>query len=378
LLLQSKKSYDNMLRVFYVILCSISLLPCKGFGPLLEALQKISGIDASTSTRKPTVNADLLLKELNLQASTEPRLAYARIERIPSLLLSSVAPILRRGSGVLPCNYNVQVIDRNETQYTYIAFDTINKQLLETGYSNLPVLPLELYEYESDADSKLVREACSMLSLIVTMYPMPVNGPQYRSKINAQQFINPKFSEISSSNDNSNNNFPYFYDPNTNVKLIGSRRIIDYLFTKYGPPSNNNNIPEILQQPIIGTNWPKRFAYIGVSVISRNAGGTYIPSSFHDTNNNNIERKPILLYAYEGSPFCKVVCEVLCNYEIPHTIYYTPRGSVNRQRLYEITKRFQVPYIEDPNTGINLFESEAIVEYIQKQYGVTTSSVKYI
>ena len=338
--------------------------PCLGFGlnPLSDVIQKLT---SNNSNKKDS--SQLLLQELNLQASTTPRLAYARTERIPSLLISSAAPILRRASGVFPCNYKVQLIDRNQTIYSYVAFDNINKQLSETGFANIPPLPLILYESESDADSKLVREACSMLSLIVTMYPMPINGPRYRNKINPNDFINTKSPSTTIPNDST---FPYLLDPNTSVKLAGSRRIIDYIFTKYGPPGQP--VPDMLQQPMNGVNFPRLAASLGVSFIVNNAGGTYIDSNLP----NNVQ--PFVLYAYEGSPFCKVVRETLCSYEIPHTIYYTPRGSVNRQRLYDETKRFQVPYIQDPNTGIDLFESEAIVEYIQKQYGIQQSTVNFI
>ena len=330
--------------------------------PLSNVVQKLTGANPSSAEK----SAQLLLQELNLQASTTPRLAYARTERIPSLLISSVAPILRRATGVFPCNFKVQLVDRNETIYSYVAFDTINKQLSETGYANVPPLPLVLYENESDADSKLVREACSMLSLIVTVYPMPINGPRYRNTINPNDFINPKITPTVPND----SKFPYLYDPNTSVKLAGSRRIIDFLFTKYGPPGQP--IPDTLQQPMNGVNFPRLAASLGVSVLVNNAGGTYKDSKIP----NNIQ--PIVLYAYEGSPFCKVVRETLCSYEIPHTIYYTPRGGVNRQRLYDLTQRFQVPYIQDPNTGIELFESEAIVEYFRKQYGIQQSTVNNI
>jgi glutathione S-transferase len=64
--------------------------------------------------------------------------------------------------------------------------------------------------------------------------------------------------------------------------------------------------------------------------------------------------------------------------EIPHTVMFTPRGSPNRQKLWEKAGRFQVPYLEDPNTGVSMFESEAMTEYLQKQYGVADSPVEYI
>ena len=33
--------------------------------------------------------------------------------------------------------------------------------------------------------------------------------------------------------------------------------------------------------------------------------------------------------------------------------------------------RFQVPYLEDPNTGAEMFESERIIEYLRKSYQVS-------
>jgi glutathione S-transferase len=34
-----------------------------------------------------------------------------------------------------------------------------------------------------------------------------------------------------------------------------------------------------------------------------------------------------------------------------------------------VKQDIQVPYLEDPNTGAQLFESEAIVDYLNKHYG---------
>jgi glutathione S-transferase len=50
----------------------------------------------------------------------------------------------------------------------------------------------------------------------------------------------------------------------------------------------------------------------------------------------------------------------------------------NRQRLWNKLGRFQVPWLLDRNTGVSLFESEAIVEYLDKQYGIEPSPVAFI
>ncbi|KAI2501807.1 glutathione S-transferase [Fragilaria crotonensis] len=78
-----------------------------------------------------------------------------------------------------------------------------------------------------------------------------------------------------------------------------------------------------------------------------------------------------------GSPFGKWCGNDSANWNW-HTQVSCPRGSPNRQIMLEEKGRFQVPYLEDPNTGVKLWESEAIVEYLQKVYGVEDSPVKYM
>ena len=44
------------------------------------------------------------------------------------------------------------------------------------------------------------------------------------------------------------------------------------------------------------------------------------------------------------------------------------RGSPNRDRMMKEMGRFQVPFLRDPNTGAELFESAAIVGYLNDVY----------
>jgi hypothetical protein len=83
---------------------------------------------------------------------------------------------------------------------------------------------------------------------------------------------------------------------------------------------------------------------------------------------NKPPKSPIIFWAYESSPFCKIVREKLCELEIPHIIKTCARGSAKRQVLYEKTGVFQVPFIEDPNTGVNMFESAEIIKYLDTTY----------
>ena len=79
--------------------------------------------------------------------------------------------------------------------------------------------------------------------------------------------------------------------------------------------------------------------------------------------------QPLQYWAYEASPFCVVVRETLAELGIPHIFYPTARGSPRREELFQKRGHFQVPYIEDPNTGVAMFESSAIIEYLKKTYG---------
>jgi len=152
--------------------------------------------------------------------------------------------------------------------------------------------------------------------------------------------------------------------------MFESDDIVDYLFRLYGKRSGEGEVvPWTLRKknPFVTVT-----AAIGVVLARLGAGGSY-----RDSNPPSADR-PLVLWAYEGSPFCKVVRETLCSLEIPHTVVYSPRGSKNRQRLWEKTGRFQVPFLEDPNTGVELYESEAINQYLEKVYAVSPSPVKFL
>ena len=79
--------------------------------------------------------------------------------------------------------------------------------------------------------------------------------------------------------------------------------------------------------------------------------------------------QPIEYWGYEASPFCVLVRERLTELELPHLLHTCARGSPKRQAFFEEHGAFQVPFIKDPNTGVELFESNLIVEYLQKTYG---------
>ncbi|EFJ12978.1 hypothetical protein SELMODRAFT_424815 [Selaginella moellendorffii] len=70
------------------------------------------------------------------------------------------------------------------------------------------------------------------------------------------------------------------------------------------------------------------------------------------------------------SPFCKIVRERLVELELPHVYYNAARGSPKRNYLLERTGIFQVPFLEDPNTGVEMFESSEIIKYLNTTYAL--------
>ena len=78
--------------------------------------------------------------------------------------------------------------------------------------------------------------------------------------------------------------------------------------------------------------------------------------------------QPLVVWGYEPSPFVRLVKEELCELELPHLFKTCARGSPKRQEVFDAYGKFQVPLLEDPNTGVALFESAEIVKYLEETY----------
>lgn len=76
------------------------------------------------------------------------------------------------------------------------------------------------------------------------------------------------------------------------------------------------------------------------------------------------------LYSYEGSPFCRIAREALCELELPHRLRNVPRRSPDREGFVAISGRMRVPYLVDPNTGAQMFESADIRAYLYDTYAL--------
>lgn len=267
----------------------------------------------------------------------EPKRFGVRPDKVWDIVGASLALIFRLGTGVFVNGYSVSFVSKDAIppdQYSLEVAGYKVKEISKIGPR--PEKPIEIYEFEGCPFCRKVREIVAVLDLDVLFYPCPKNGPNFRPKV-AQM--------------GGKQQFPYMVDPNTGTAMYESDDIIKYLVQKYG----DGSIPFTLSLGLL-TTLTEGFAMIG----RMGKGSSYTPSK--------LPPKPIELWAYEGSPFCKIVREVLVELELPHILRSCARGSPKRQILFEKVGHFQAPYIEDPNTGVQMFESAEIVEYLKVTY----------
>ncbi len=80
--------------------------------------------------------------------------------------------------------------------------------------------------------------------------------------------------------------------------------------------------------------------------------------------------RPLELYEFEGCPYCRKVREALTILDLDAMVYPCPkRGPRYRQEVKERGGKAQFPYLVDPNTGKEMYESDDIVRYLFAQYG---------
>lgn len=78
--------------------------------------------------------------------------------------------------------------------------------------------------------------------------------------------------------------------------------------------------------------------------------------------------KSIILYGHHAGPNPKKVVMVLEELKIPYEIKLLEFPEMKQPTYEKINPNGRVPAIEDPNTGITLWESGAIIEYLVEKY----------
>lgn len=217
-------------------------------------------------------------------------------------------------------------------------------------YAPRPIKKVIIYEYDGSPYCQRVREMVNILDLTVEYRPCP--GAR-QSKF-SQELLKRTGKQT----------VPYMIDENTGTEMFESNDIIDYLLDTYGPPNDMYDRKAL---------WPVTFEPFAMISTGLTSSILNFPASQRQSNarNDNEDMKPIIFYGYEASPFCRSVREKLCKLALPHTMVSCSRGSMNRSKLLKrlgAGATFQVPYIIDPNTGIEMFESNEICDYLDAVY----------
>jgi len=197
---------------------------------------------------------------------------------------------------------------------------------------------LELYEFEACPFCRKVREGLSILDLDAVVYPCPKGGQRFRPAAESR---------------GGKAQFPWLVDPNAGVEMYESDDILRHLFTRYG----DGQVPWTLALA------PLVMASSAVASICRPLSGVRARPS-------RAPAKPLELWSFEASPYCRLVRDALCTLEVPYILHNVAKGSPRRDAFVARSGKMQVPYLHDPNTGRALFESADIVAYLDTTYAL--------
>jgi glutathione S-transferase len=195
---------------------------------------------------------------------------------------------------------------------------------------------LELYEFEACPFCRKVREALTILDLDAMILPCPKGGPDFREEVRKR---------------GGRAMFPYLVDPNAGVEMYESDDIVAHLFRAYGAGGP-----------------PLALSLGPLTIATASLASAFRPLSGVQYRKSEPPELPLELYGYEASPFCRIVRECLSSLELRYRLHNVARGSARRDEFIERSGRMMVPYLVDPNTGVEMFESADIVRYLEDTY----------
>jgi hypothetical protein len=170
-----------------------------------------------------------------------------------------------------------------------------------SGLGPRPKKPLILYEYEASSECRRVREACSLLDIIVECRPCPGTTSGYADQLSTATL--------------GKRTVPYLIDNNPAMyrpQMTGATEIVTYLFDTYGPGAAK--MPSSVKGSMLD----------GLMKSSRGA------SIRKNARSDNIKMKAITLYGWEGAQYVKQVRETLTELGLAHVMINCADGSVNR------------------------------------------------
>ncbi|MGP4712729.1 MULTISPECIES: glutathione S-transferase N-terminal domain-containing protein [unclassified Psychrobacter] len=269
------------------------------------------------------------------------------------------------------------IIPNTPLGHTIKSLQATTTMLLRGARGNMgtpkPMQPekmLVLYEHEACPYSRRVREVMTHLNLDFESRPSPHKGHVYRDELTKRA---------------GKAQVPFLIDDNQDVKLLDSQAIIDHLFAHY---SKKGTTPSKYQRAQDDDN--ATLVNKAASVASMMRGVKADHPKKNDARGKPNE--PLHLYGFEASPFCRLVREKLSELEvgyINHSVAreqiqdiggfgvrlsvgeYQPVKGGKRERLMNevMHGKLQFPYLVDPNTDTQMYESKDIINYLDEHYG---------
>jgi glutathione S-transferase len=227
----------------------------------------------------------------------------------------------------------------NNVSSWIVSIVRLGRGLRANGQSDgQPKEPLVLYEFEACPFCRKVREVLSELDLDYICYPC-AKGSSRRSEVIDL---------------GGRTQFPYLVDPNTGQSMYESEDIITYLCDQYGHGRGG----------------------LGKGLAPLNTLGAYAASALRPRGRRVLpgladrsSTEPLTLYNFEASPYCRKVRERLNELDLAYHVHSVAKKGRGRPALVERGGKMQVPYLIDPNTGTDLYESDDINRYLQDTYG---------
>jgi hypothetical protein len=225
-------------------------------------------------------------------------------------------------------------------------------QVLERART--PKQLLVVFDRENDPDCRLLRELLTELQLDALIQPCPVGGRRY-----ARQ--RPRGAQL-----------PYLVDHDLDVQADGLHACVAHVLQAYSKARGSRGSVDGL-----AARATSRIA----SALRGDAGLQAKPS--------RLPRLPLELYSFESSPYSRLVRERLCELQLPWILRsfgkeqradwgppnlrftlatWQPKPGGRRAQMQAATGKAQVPYLIDPNTQVELFESAAILDYLDRRY----------
>lgn len=200
---------------------------------------------------------------------------------------------------------------------------------------------LELYEFEACPYCRKVREVLCELDLDYLVHPVAHGSPR-RAELKRR---------------GGKVQVPYLVDPNTGSEMYESDDIIAYLNKHYG---GGRRAGWSLPVPSLLDNLGSALASAPRLAHGRNVA---------NHRGRRQQLAPLELYNMEGSPFCRKVREALSELDLLHIVRSVPKGSPQRAELLKRGGKVMVPYLIDPNSEREMYESDDIVAYLRSEYG---------